>query len=125
MNICKDFTEGESQTGDSAISLTGIVYMTALIDNCETIGYNYKRLMNQCWKILPMFEKEEDWQKQLESVKVEIEGLKVLIPSDENEILVLLSKLYGLDSCTEEFVVFRKTIFDIMNILGSLEKKYA
>ena len=38
------------------------------------------RLTNQLWKLIPMKEHEEDWQKQLDTVVLEIAGL--------NEILI-------------------------------------
>ena len=36
---------------------------------------NIKRLTNQLWKLIPMRENKEDWQKQLETVTIEIAGL--------------------------------------------------
>ena len=44
------------------------------------------RLTNQLWKLIPMRENEEDWQKQLESVILEITGM--------DEILVLNDTLF-------------------------------
>ncbi|MBE6148203.1 MAG: hypothetical protein E7167_01630 [Firmicutes bacterium] len=34
------------------------------------------RLTNQLWKLIPMRENNEDWQKQLDTVIIEIVGLK-------------------------------------------------
>ena len=56
------------------------------------IATNIKRLTNQLWKLIPMRENEENWLNQLETVIIEIVGLKeifLLTPS----FLVLLSKL--------------------------------
>ena len=39
------------------------------------MGVNVKRLTNQLWKLIPMREHEEDWQKQLETVSLEIAGM--------------------------------------------------
>ena len=36
---------------------------------------NIRRLTNQLWKLIPMREYEEDWQKQLDTVIIEIAGL--------------------------------------------------
>ena len=61
----------------------------------EIIATNIKRLTNQLWKLIPMRENEENWLNQLETVIIEIVGLKeifLLTPS----FLVLLSKLEGL-----------------------------
>ena len=41
----------------------------------EDINTNVKRLTNQLWKLIPMREHEEDWQKQLDTVLIEIAGL--------------------------------------------------
>lgn len=54
---------------------------TELIDKYD-IGFskedvikNVQRLTNQLWKLIPMREHEEDWQKQLNTVIIEIAGL--------------------------------------------------
>jgi hypothetical protein len=74
------------------------------------------RLTNQLWKLIPMRENEEDWQKQLETVTIEIAGL--------NEIFVLnatmtqlLSKLEGLKVVDTSFEVYRKTVFESIGLL--------
>ena len=41
----------------------------------ETIHITVKRLTNQLWKLIPMREHEEDWEKQLNTVVIEIAGL--------------------------------------------------
>ena len=41
----------------------------------EDLNVNVKRLTNQLWKLIPMREHEEDWQKQLDTVLIEIAGL--------------------------------------------------
>lgn len=41
----------------------------------EDINTNVKRLTNQLWKLIPMREHDEDWQKQLDTVLIEIAGL--------------------------------------------------
>ena len=41
----------------------------------EDLNTNVKRLTNQLWKLIPMREHEEDWQKQLDTVLIEIAGL--------------------------------------------------
>ena len=77
---------------------------------------NIMRLTNQLWKLIPMKEHEENWQKQLDTVILEITGL--------NEILILnpvltslLSKLEGLRVMDIEFVLYRKTVFEAINLL--------
>lgn len=41
----------------------------------EDVNTNVKRLTNQLWKLIPMREHNEDWQKQLDTVLIEIAGL--------------------------------------------------
>ena len=65
-----------------------------------------------------MRENEEDWQKQLDTVLLEIVGL--------NEIFVgpiflpLISKLEGLKVQETSFDLYRKTVFECINILQSI-----
>ena len=51
----------------------------------EDIDVNVRRLTNQMWKLIPMREHEEDWQKQLDTVILEIVGL--------NEIFIATPQL--------------------------------
>jgi hypothetical protein len=51
----------------------------------EDIRVNVRRLTNQMWKLIPMRENEEDWQKQLDTVILEIVGL--------NEIFITAPQL--------------------------------
>ena len=55
---------------------------------------NVQRLTNQLWKLIPMREHEEDWQKQLDTVILEIVGLDELFIGPS--FIQLLSKLEGL-----------------------------
>ena len=41
----------------------------------EVIQKDVIRLTNQIWKLIPMREHEENWQKQLDTVIIEIAGL--------------------------------------------------
>jgi hypothetical protein len=41
----------------------------------QVIIKNITRLTNQLWKLIPMKENEEDWEKQLNTVIIEIAGL--------------------------------------------------
>ncbi len=84
----------------------------------EDIKKNAQRLTNQLWKLIPMREHEEDWEKQLETVLLEIVGL--------NEIFVgpiflqLISKLEGLRVQETDFEFYRKTIFECISILQGI-----
>ena len=71
-----------------------------------------------------MKEHEEDWLKQLDTVSIEIAGMNALIKSENtSQFLQLLFKLEGLKQQQEiEFEVYRKTVFETINILQGLKK---
>ena len=84
---------------------------------------NVMRLTNQLWKLIPMKEHEEDWQKQLDTVILEITGL--------NEVLVLtpaltslLSKLEGLRAVEVPFTLYRKTVFESISLLQEFGRDF-
>ena len=84
----------------------------------EQIKSNVQRLTNQLWKLIPMREHNEDWQKQLETVLIEIAGLNELFTS--RIILQLLSKLEGLNVKETNFEIYRKTIFECISLVRSI-----
>lgn len=84
----------------------------------ETIQKTVRRLTNQLWKLIPMRENDEDWYKQLQTVTLEIAGLNELFISPT--FLQLLSKLEGLQIKEVNFELYRKTIFECINILQGL-----
>lgn len=77
---------------------------------------NVKRLTNQLWKLIPMKENEEDWQKQLDTVVVEITGINEIFVLD-SILLQLLSKLEGLRVLDVSFDLYRKTVFESITLL--------
>ena len=77
-----------------------------------------RRLINQIWKLLPMRENEEDWQKQLESVLTELRGLYIMF-GDQLNFLILLSKLEGLYA-TKNFMTYRTSIFSSISLLTEM-----
>ena len=90
----------------------------------EEFNKNIIRLTNQLWKLIPMKEHEEDWLKQLDTVSIEIAGMSALIKSDNtSQFLQLLFKLEGLkEQKNIEFELYRKTVFETINILQGLKK---
>ena len=84
----------------------------------EAIIKNIQRLTNQLWKLIPMREHNENWQKQLETVLIEIAGLNELFTSPI--ILQLLSKLEGLNVKETNFEIYRKTIFECISLVRSI-----
>ena len=59
----------------------------------EAVVSDVNRLTNQIWKLIPMRENQENWLSQLESVVVEVAGLKELSTESSEKFLILLSKL--------------------------------
>lgn len=81
---------------------------------------NLSRLTNQLWKLIPMKENEEDWEKQLNTVILEIAGLNEIF-IDTPQFLQLLSKLEGLKNSEDlDFGFFRKTVFESISLLREL-----
>lgn len=82
---------------------------------------NIMRLTNQLWKLIPMRENGEEWQKQLNSVKLEIVGLNEIFIQNPL-FLQLISKLEGLEIVDITFFDYRKTVFEAINLLQEVSK---
>ena len=94
--------------------------MTIIIPDSILIS-DIKRLTNQLWKLIPMRENEENWIGQLDSLYIEISGLGNLAKINEDEnFLILLSKLEGLRVKDSSFSVYRKTVFECISLLREL-----
>lgn len=63
-----------------------------------------------------MRENNEDWQKQLNTVIIEIAGLNEIFIFNP-QFLQLLSKLEGLKIIEIDFNLYRKTVFECINLL--------
>lgn len=95
--------------------------MITKYDSCfdeKVVQTDLRRLVNQIWKLLPMKEKEENWEKQLSSVLIELHGLHEMF-DDQLKLLILLSKLEGLTS-TEDFMTYRLTVFGAISLLTEI-----
>ena len=69
-----------------------------------------------------MRENEEDWQKQLDTVIIEIVGLNEIFIQDPH-ILQILSKLEGLKiQVNIDFQLYRKTVFEVISLLQEFKK---
>ena len=94
--------------------------MTIIIPDSILVS-DVKRLTNQLWKLIPMRENEENWIGQLDSLHIEISGLGSLAKINEDEnFLILLSKLEGLRVKDSSFSVYRKTVFECISLLKEL-----
>ena len=88
----------------------------------EEIRNEVIRLTNQLWKLIPMWENGEDWNKQLMTVIIDIAGKDEIFLHDSH-FLQLLSKLEGLRVEDEvEFNIYRKTVFECINIINEVVK---
>ena len=81
----------------------------------EDVVKNIRRLTNQLWKLIPMRENEEDWQKQLETVILELVGLNEIFIGPT--FLQVLSKLEGIKVKDIEFDFYRKTVFECISLI--------
>ena len=91
-----------------------------LIFSNEEIKSEVLRLTNQLWKLIPMWENGEDWNKQLNTVIIDIAG-KDEIFLHNSQFLQLLSKLEGLRVIEDiEFSIYRKTIFECINLINAI-----
>ena len=72
------------------------------------------------WKLIPMREHKEDWEKQLNTVIVEIAGLNEIFITPH--FLQLLSKLEGLRIQETDFELYRKTVFECISLLQELNR---
>ena len=65
-----------------------------------------------------MREHEEDWEKQLNTVILEIAGLNEIFAGSAS--LQLLSKLEGLRKEDIDFEFYRKTVFECISLLRGI-----
>ena len=89
----------------------------------EVVSTNVTRLINQMWKLIPMRENQENWQKQLDTVIVEVVGFGEIFLQDP-QLLQLLAKLEGLHKEEIAFNLYRKTVFEAINLLQGFLKTY-
>lgn len=94
--------------------------------NEDAIRNNLTRIGNQIFKLLPMREEHLDWVKPLQTLLLEILGMSKLF-SDQKDLLTLISKLEALkeysDESEENFMIFRRTIFECCNLIDKIKLK--
>ena len=86
-----------------------------------SIEQNVTRLTNQTWKLIPMREHDEDWEKQLDTVNIEIAGLGVIFAQCP-QFLSLRAKLEGLKEVDTTFELYRRTVFECISLLQEVKK---
>ena len=60
------------------------------------------QITNQIWKLIPMYENGEDWEKQLDTVILEVAGLNEIF-IERPQFLQLLAKLEGIKATLPDF----------------------
>ena len=78
-------------------------------------GYRNK-IKGRLYGVLCEKEKDGEWEKFLDSIIIELEG----IGADSINYWALIGKLNSLKHLSYQY--FRKTIFECMNLVGGLEK---
>lgn len=88
------------------------------VDNSLFEGYKNK-LKDRLYGLLCEREKDGEWEKFLDTIVIELSGLS----SDLRAInyLTLMSKIHMLRYLSYDY--FRKTIFECMNLIGSLKNE--
>ena len=87
----------------------------------ESIEQTVTRLTNQIWKLIPMREHQEDWEKQLDTVNLEIAGLGVMF-AQFPQFLQLRAKFEGLKIIKTTFELYRRTVFECISLLQEVRK---
>lgn len=94
----------------------------------EAISTNLNKITNQIYKLLPSWEEGLDWNKPLVTIVEELAGMSDLFLDHQHSILFhLLCKLQGLfifsgiEETTENFLHFRRIIFECLNLINELK----
>ena len=89
----------------------------------EAICANLKRITNQIYKLLPLREEGGDWEKPLLTIIEEMAGMSRLLFYQHETLFLLLCKLEGLFTLTEEddFESYRRTIFDCLGLMNGIK----
>ena len=89
----------------------------------EAIIKNIDRITNQIFKLLPNREEGGDWKTPLQNLIIEIVGMDRMFV-DHTDLFPLLCKLEALLTLTNEddFLMFRKTIFECLGLMNGLKK---
>lgn len=89
----------------------------------KAIIKNLDRVTNQIFKLLPMREEGGDWVAPLRTLIFDLGGMNSLL-EDQTDLFLLLCKLEGLYNLTEEedFLEFRKVIFECLGLTGRIKR---
>jgi hypothetical protein len=88
--------------------------------NNEVIILHLNKLINGTYKLLPLREEQQDWKKPLSTLIEEIAGMNNLLSDHQDILFPLLCKMEGLSYLEDNFMEYRRVIFDCINLLGQL-----
>ena len=91
----------------------------------EDFSVNIKRIINQLYKILPMREQGKDWKKPLETLIEQLCGMKRLIENQDSLFFTIICKMEGLFDLADDEIdmpLYRRTIFECLSLLNSLNR---
>ena len=92
----------------------------------EIIAKDLRYVTNQIYKLLPLREENEDWQKQLETVMLYLKGIQKLFDNCQDLFFPILCKLAGLETLTkeEDYPLYRKTVFECLGLLKEIQNGF-
>lgn len=89
----------------------------------DIIDKDLKRLINQIYRLLPLRQEKEDWQKPLQTIIEQLVGLQRLFLKEQEQLfLIILCKLQGMKILVDQqhFSLYRRTIFECLNLLSEM-----
>lgn len=89
----------------------------------DAIKENIGRITNQIFKLLPSREEGGDWETPLHNLILEVAGMNRLLV-DQTLLFSLLCKMEALLTLTgeDDFLAFRKLIFECLGLMNSLKE---
>jgi hypothetical protein len=89
----------------------------------DTLNQSLKRNINLVYKLLPMREEGNDWEKPLETIIEELVGMNRLLVDLQTELFPIICKLEGLFSLVneEDMALYRRTIFECLTLLSKIK----
>lgn len=90
----------------------------------EAVVKNIERLTNLIFKLLPLREEGGDWQTPLQNLIIEINGMSRILIDHQPILFSIVCRLEGLMELEGEdnFLLFRKTIFETLSALGKVKQ---
>lgn len=90
----------------------------------QSICSNLNKIINKVYKLLPLREEGQDWEKPLQTIIIQLKGMKQLIFNEDELFLSILCKMEGLFSLTkdQDMFLYRRTIFECLGLLNNLNK---